>query len=119
TMTRDLLLGADLVVCMAREHVREAVVVAREAWPRIFTLKELVRRGSAVGPRQPGQKVADWLLAAHDGRTTADLMGASAVDDVADPIGQHLSVYERMVAEVEDQVGKLVTLLWGPDVAGT
>ena len=44
TVSREILLGADLVIGLARQHVREAVVTAPEAWPRTFTLKELVRR---------------------------------------------------------------------------
>jgi len=111
-MTRDLLLGADLVLGMAREHVREAVVLASEAWPRTFTLKELVRRGAMVGPRQPGETPAQWLAAASAGRSAAELMGSSEADDVADPIGQSQGAYERMVAEVEDHVDRLVGLLW-------
>ncbi|MDQ2825788.1 MAG: hypothetical protein M3Y04_02285, partial [Actinomycetota bacterium] len=47
SMTRDVLAAADLVVGMAREHVREAVVLDPGLWPRTFTLKELVRRGEA------------------------------------------------------------------------
>ena len=43
--------AADLVVGMARSHVRDAVVLVPGAWPRIFTLKELARRGSDAGPR--------------------------------------------------------------------
>ena len=39
------LAGADVVLAMAREHLRYAVVALPGAWPRAFTLKELVRRG--------------------------------------------------------------------------
>ena len=46
---------ADLVLGMSREHVRHAVVTAPDAWPRAFTLKEMVRRGEETGPRMPGE----------------------------------------------------------------
>src|ERR1039458_6355835 len=52
---------ADLVLGMSREHVRYAVVTAPDAWPRSFTLKELVRRGEQAGPRKPDEPLADWL----------------------------------------------------------
>jgi len=113
TMTADLLVPADLILAMAREHVREAVVLAPEVWPRTFTLKELVRRGSRAGPRQPSEPLAGWLARAHEGRTTRDLMGRSSEDDVADPIGQPRRAYEAMVAEVGNLLDQLVWLVWG------
>ncbi len=82
---------------MAREHVREAVVLASAAFPKVFTLKELVRRGEAIGPRGADESLADWLARAHAGRTSADLMGNSDADDIADPIGMPRSAYQRMV----------------------
>ncbi len=112
SMTAELLRGADLVIAMAREHLREAVVLVPQAWPRTFTLKELVRRGEQVGPRQPGESLEDWLGKVHAGRSTADLMGSSRDDDIADPIGQPRAAYERMVAELDDLLERLVRLLW-------
>src|SRR5437879_2292759 len=32
--------GAGLVIGMARQHVRQAVVLTAEVWPRAFTLKD-------------------------------------------------------------------------------
>jgi protein-tyrosine phosphatase len=112
-MTADLLRQADLVLAMAREHVREAVVMAPDTWPRTFTLKELVRRAARVGPRQPSEPVEDWLARVHAGRSTRDLMGRSYDDDVADPIGQPRKAYERMVADLDQLVDQMVWLLWG------
>jgi hypothetical protein len=85
-----------------------------EAFPKVFTLKELVRRGEAVGPRGAGESLADWLARAHAGRTSADLMGNSGADDVPDPIGLPRSAYDRMVAELDDQLDRLVALVWAP-----
>src|SRR5687768_8238326 len=58
-MSRELLRSADLILAMAREHVREAVVLDPSLWPRTFTLKELVRRGEAVGPRGQDETLPD------------------------------------------------------------
>src|SRR5688500_4239423 len=55
TVEEHMLATADLLLGMARMHVREAVVMLPSIWPRAFTLKELVRRGADVGPRAPGQ----------------------------------------------------------------
>ena len=60
-ITPDLLAGPDLIVGMAREHVREAVVLRPELYARTFTLKELVRRGSEVGRPARREPIDDWL----------------------------------------------------------
>ena len=112
-MTQDMVEGADLVVAMAREHVREAVILSPDAWPKTFTLKELVRRGADVGPRMPDQPVDEWLSKVNAGRTRGDMLGTSSADDVADPIGQSRSMYERTAAELEELVDRMVQLVWG------
>lgn len=112
-VTAGLVRHADLVVAMAREHVREAVALAPEVWPRVFTLKELVRRGEGIGPRRPGQSVSDWLTAVHDGRRPDDLLGFSPDDDVVDPIGHPQAAYDRTAAELDVLTTRLAELL-GP-----
>src|SRR2546421_12644161 len=94
-LDRELLEGTDLTLAMSREHLREAVLSLPDIWPRAFTLKELVRRGAAVGPRAPGESVEAWLSRANSGRQRADLLGASRDDDVEDPIGLDRSEYEK------------------------
>ncbi|MGI8984669.1 MAG: hypothetical protein ACR2HM_09090, partial [Acidimicrobiales bacterium] len=116
-MTRQLLAAHDLVLAMAREHVREAVVLDPSSWPRTFTLKELVRRGEAIGPRRTGEPVADWLARAGQGRRVAELNGASPSDDVADPYGGPRSAYERMATELDDLVDRLVALVFAGAMA--
>lgn len=112
TMSADILRQADLAIGMARQHVREAVVIAREVWPRTFTLKELVRRGAAIGPRKEGEGLEAWLARAHMGRTPSSLMGASPDDDIDDPIGRPRAAYEHMVADIDELIDRLVALAW-------
>jgi protein-tyrosine phosphatase len=112
-LSAELVGPADLIVAMAREHVEEIVATHPSAWGRTFTLKELVRRGERLGPRRAGQSVADYVAQLHTGRRPADLMGFSADDDVADPIGAPLAVYERTAAEIDDLTGRLARLLAG------
>ncbi len=104
---------ATLVLGMERRHVREAVLLAPAAWPRAFTLKELVRRGRRAGPRRPGEPLADWLARAAGDRTTADLLGDSPDDDVADPIGRAGSYFRRTAAELGGLADELAALLLG------
>lgn len=117
TISRDILSSADLILGMAREHVREAVVSEPSVWPRTFTLRELVRRGEAVGPRKPGEPLADWLSRVSAGRRTADLAGDSSADDIEDPIGQPRPAYERLAVELDDLIDRLVALAFAGALA--
>ena len=116
-MTRELLRSSDLVLAMAREHVREAVVLDPSLWPRTFTLKELVRRGEGSGPRRAGEPLEDWLSRVGQGRRIGDLTGSSPDDDVADPYGGPRPAYERMVAEMDGLIDRLVALVFAEAMA--
>jgi len=112
TVAPDMIETADLVVGLAREHVRETVVAVPTSFPRTFTLREIVRRGLAVGPRQRAEDLGTWLARLHEGRLRADLMGASPDDDVMDPMGGTPDDYRLMLSEVEALTRSLRTLAW-------
>jgi protein-tyrosine phosphatase len=112
-MTVAMLEAADVVIGMARRHVHEAITLAPSVWPKTFTLKELVRRGGWVGPREPGQPFDEWLAKIHAGRTRSDLIGSSSDDDVPDPIGLSRRVYERTAMEIDGLIAGLMDLGWG------
>jgi protein-tyrosine phosphatase len=106
------LAGADLVLGMAREHVRHAAVLLPDVWPRAFTLRELVGRGRAAGARRPGEQVGEWLVRAASGRSRRDLLGSGTADDVADPVGGPPRGY-ALTADLLDQLtGELAALCW-------
>lgn len=109
---------ADLTLAMARENLRHAVVTAPAIWPRAFTLKELVRRGEAAGPRAPGQDLAGWLTRAHDGRERTALLGDSPADDVADPTGGPPDGYTETAAILGSLLDRLVDLCWAAESDG-
>ena len=113
-MTVAEVAAADLVIAMARVHAREAVVLHPPAWPRTFTLKDLVRRGERVGARLPEEPLAAWLERVGAGRTRADLLGRDPADDVADPIGGPDRAYESTAALLEDLVERAVDLAFPP-----
>lgn len=115
-VTLSDLAGSDLVLGLAREHVRAAAVLLPEVWPRAFTLKELVRRGSALGPRRQDEPAAQWIARAHLGRDPQELLGRSEADDVADPIGLTMERYLATAQEITGAVDALLALLW-PAVA--
>jgi protein-tyrosine phosphatase len=103
---------ASLVLAMARDHLRHAAITEPGAWPRAFTLKELVRRGERIGPRPPGESFPDWLSRAHAGRERIALLGDSPDDDVADPAGGPISAYADTAGLLERLVTRLAELGW-------
>lgn len=105
--------GADLVLGMAREHLREVVVLEPGAWGRTFTLKEFVRQGEVVGPRLENQDLGAWLAAVAGGRTRQSQLGSSTEDDVADPIGGTPAMFEETAREIDLLCQRLVALLGG------
>jgi protein-tyrosine phosphatase len=112
-VTADDLERADLTLAMARGNLRYAVVAAPGIWPRAFTIKELVRRGEAIGRRPTGESLAGWLARAHDGRDRTALLGDSEDDDVADPAGGPLRGYTETAAILSVLLDRLIGLCWG------
>ena len=112
TLEPELIDRADLVVAMARRHVRSAVAMDPSAFGRTFTLKELVRRAIDVGPRDPEQSFAAWLEQLHAGRTATGLLGDDPTDDVADPIGGPAHLYVATADELERLVNAFVRLAY-------
>jgi protein-tyrosine phosphatase len=112
SVTRALVTHADLVLGMERRHVQEVVLLDPGAFPKTFSLKELVRRGAAVGPRADGEDVAAWLGRVHAGRRALDLLGSSPADDIADPTGNALADHRSTGDEIADLVDALLDLLY-------
>jgi protein-tyrosine phosphatase len=103
---------SDLVVGLTREHVREVVVAVPASFPKTFTLREIARRGLAVGPRGSTEDLAGWLAKLHAGRQRADLLGDSPTDDIADPMGGTAADYRQMLNEVSELTLTLRGLVW-------
>lgn len=98
---------ADIVIGLAREHVRDAALLHPESIPRMFTLKEIVRRsGEIEGPRI-GETLESWLQRLTADRTLDSLLGDSPTDDIIDPIGQPVSEYRATAAEISALVERL------------
>jgi protein-tyrosine phosphatase len=110
--------AADVVIGMAREHVREAVILVPGAWPRSFTLKELVRRAAAAGPRGAGEDLPAWLARLGAGRGRGGMAGASAADDVPDPVGAPPEVLAGVVREIGRLVDELAGSAWPAGAEG-
>ena len=106
------LAAADLILGLAREHARHAVVLLPECWPRTFTLRELLRRGLQAGPRAPGEPLGDWLTRAAAGRDRRELLGIGAADDVPDPYGGPLAGYQAAADLLDALTRDLAAVCW-------
>lgn len=113
-LDRDILNrdGADLVIAVAREHLRAVVAVDSAAWSRTFTLKELVRRARAAGRVTSAGSFIEWRGMMTAGRRAAELLAPDAADDVEDPYGRGRGASTAMLAEVDGLVRELA--VWGP-----
>jgi protein-tyrosine phosphatase len=110
---------ADLVLGMARRHVREVVLLDADALGRTFTLKELVRLGREHGARRDDESVASWLERIGSGRTPPGLVGELAADDVADPIGGPRRGYERCATELDELLAAMIELAFPAPTSST
>jgi protein-tyrosine phosphatase len=108
----SLVRNANLVIGMERRHVREAVLLDPGAWPRTFTLKEIVRRAESLGARSDGEAFDEWVQRVHSGRKPSALLGTSADDDVEDPTGRPFADHGTTARELSDLVARLAELAW-------
>ena len=102
--------AADLIVTMTRTHVREIVAGEPTAWPKTFTLKELVRRAIAAPP--PNGDFETWRHSVAADRRAADLMQSSSDDDIADPYRRGASANDARVSDLDALTDELIS--WGP-----
>ena len=111
-MDAELLRRADLVIAMARVHVREAAVLFPGALRKTFTLKELARGAAAAGERGADESLDAWLARISADRVTTSLIGVSHDDemDVADPIGRPRADYEVTADLLDRLLGGVVDL---------
>jgi protein-tyrosine phosphatase len=102
-----------LVLGMTREHVRHAVVLDPQVWPRAFTLRELIRRAGETGPPSAGEPFAGWLGRLHAGRDRRSLLGGSPLDDIADPAGGPAAAYGRTAVLLDGLTSRLAGFCCG------
>ena len=104
--------GADLIIGMERQHVREVAVADTAQFGVTFTLPELARRLSLIGPRGADEDVDSYLRRASADRRPADILRDDPSDEVADPIGQSARRYEATAVELEGLLDQVMANLY-------
>jgi protein-tyrosine phosphatase len=109
--------GADLLLCMAREH-RDKLAAGTDRDDRTFTLKELVRLletlpapAADAGHETMTGRIAEANLARRRGAVPA-----SRDEDISDPLGQPLEAYRSIAWELDTWTERLVNGLFGATV---
>jgi protein-tyrosine phosphatase len=111
SVSREQCEQADLIIGMTREHIIDLVLLAPTAWPRIFPLVDLVRRAEAVGPIRPDERFGTWIHRLHGGRQRSVILTMKAADEIADPVGQSRSAFERTRDQLDLLLGRFAVLL--------
>lgn len=104
--------GADLILCMERQHVREVAVTDSAAFARTFTLPELARRATELGERPDDETPEQWIERAGRGRRASDFLRDDPSDEVGDPIGQSARRYEETAVELDGLIATVVDHLF-------
>jgi ribose 5-phosphate isomerase B len=103
---RELLGEADLIVALAGQHLREVAAFDRKLLARTFTLKDLVRRATAM-PIADGEAIVEWLDRLAASRTRADLLADGTASDVFDPADASKRVFGRVALEIDELIDRL------------
>jgi ribose 5-phosphate isomerase B len=107
---RDLLADADLIIALASSHLREVAAFDRKLLTRTFTLKDLVRRATAM-PIAEHETAVAWFERMAASRTRTDLLADGAMADVFDPADSNKRMFARVATEVDELVDRLAPAL--------
>jgi protein-tyrosine phosphatase len=110
--TPELLGHADLIVTMERHHLVEIARLDMELVGRSFTLRELARAASLVGPRRPDEPAPAWVARAAAARDPAAVLTQGTADDVADPMGRSRRAFRRTAEELEELIADVLWQLF-------
>jgi protein-tyrosine-phosphatase len=109
-VTRNDVHSANLVLTMTRGQVRGLIDLGDDMWRKCFPLKVFVRRAEAATQNRH-LTPTDLAELVADGRTARDLLGDSQRDDITDPMGRSMRVWQSVIAELDDLVNRLAPLL--------
>jgi protein-tyrosine phosphatase len=111
TVPWDGLRAYDVLLPMTRSHARELLAADATVRPRLFTVKQFARWLSDH-PRPRRAAVGPWLDVVAADRPGGELIGESAADDVADPVGRPIEEWRVMSAELDAAISTILTGLF-------
>ncbi len=101
---------SDLILTMTREHAREIVALAPDAWPRVYPLKQFTALlGSVDLPRRADFRDAAEMVG--EARRVNSILGNPGQDAVEDPMGRPAQVWESVMADLRTHVDQVATSL--------
>ncbi len=109
-LTPAIVTNADLVLGMTRDHVTGSLNHDRAARDRTFVMGEIVRLGRKVGPRRSDQSVRDWCAEVAALRLANRPPGIGS-DEIADPVGEGMTIYRRTAEQLDRLCAELAALL--------
>jgi len=122
-ITRELILGSDLILVATAEHRSEIARTAMKAVPQAFTMKEFVRVAAYVssGGNNDNPDLYQKFLAT---KTVAERIAlatqfrgyaprAGIVEDIVDPWGQSAQVFDEVALEILELSGGVMQYLIG------
>lgn len=102
----------DLIIVMARDHLRSLAKLDPRCIDKAFTFKEFVRLAGIEGPRQEGEKVSAYIERVRAGRSASSLSSPGKEEDVEDPIGGRKVSFSRCAAELQRLVRALAEQIY-------
>jgi low molecular weight protein-tyrosine phosphatase len=116
-LSERLVLSADLVLAMTREHRAEIAMVVPDVVPRLFTMCEFARLATAAAAEidlgQPAVDRAFALVPAASARRGSVIAARPSEDDVGDPFGGPASGYLRPFEVIDGAAGAIVAIIAG------
>lgn len=97
----------DLVLVMAREHLRMLSDLDPATLERAFTLKEFVRLAGIEGERHHEEPLSDYVRRVAAGRSAFAITSPRREEDIADPIGRRRAAFWRCASELNDLIEEL------------
>lgn len=97
----------DLVLVMAREHLRMLSDVEPSVLKRAFTLKEFVRLAGIEGERHQAEPLSDYVGRVAAGRSVSAITSSGHEEDIADPVGHRKAAFWRCASELKELVSEL------------
>jgi protein-tyrosine-phosphatase len=103
---------ADVIVCMAAEHVDDVIGLVPEAASQTFRLKELVRLLEELPTVEALPGLQERVRAAEALRRTAPFVQRRG-EDIDDPLGMPLDMFRVVAWDIDEWTRRLVVGLLG------